>query len=130
MKKTLAIFAGVTSLALLAGCNPQTADQKTREALAWGCPQGQAAIDVIQAVNAGNILSPRTVAGVSQAKAALDAICANRDTATALTVIAKASIIATRLKAALEEANRKGADVGYAAGNIRRLEQALAKAKL
>ena len=127
IKRFLLAFAGVCLL-VAAGCNTQAGDQGVRNVLATACPSAEQAYAYYAAVASSGAISKRTMARVEQAKASIDALCTNRETATIASVLAAGALVYVRTQEAIKEARANGASVGYS-GDLKKLDSIMAKLK-
>lgn len=123
-----ATVALVASLFVLVGCNYQAADENVRAVLIANCPAVEQNYAVFAAVASSGVVSERTINKVNLVKSQFDALCANPETATVVSVVATASAAYVAIRNGLQEAKSRGADVGYPA-QMRQLRGALAKMK-
>jgi hypothetical protein len=126
-KRYLLAFAGVCLL-VAAGCNTQAGDEGVRNVLATACPSANQAYAYYAAVASSGAISQRTMNRVEQAKAGIDALCTNRESATIVSVLAAGALVYVTTKDAIREARANGASVGYA-GDLRKLDGMMAKLK-
>lgn len=110
------LFILVTALVVM-GCTAQ--DAQVRSVLNSTCPAVNVAYAHYQAVS--TLVSARTQARVELAKQQADSLCANRETATTVSVLATGAVVYASVRDALKEAKANGASVGYK-GDLRKLE--------
>lgn len=114
-------LACVATLAL-AGCNMQQGDANVRAVLATACPQWADLEAVYDAIAAEGVLSQSTINYGATAKQAAAILCANRETATVVSVTAAGVRVYRMVDMALADAKRRGVTVGYS-GEVQRLER-------
>jgi hypothetical protein len=113
---------------ILAGCNPQAADENVRSVLRTSCPSAATAFSYYDAIASSGALSQRTMNRVELARNTMNGFCANPETATVASVLATGAAAYLAVQAALKEARANGAAVGYS-GEIRRLDGIMSKLK-
>lgn len=121
MKYAMVLIFGLLGLV---GCQAQ--DENVRKVLNSVCPSVNVAYAHYQAVSV--LVSERTQSRVEMAKMQADMLCAGRETATTVTILATGSAVYLAVRDAIKEARNNDNANAYS-GRIDKLDQILRKAK-